>query len=44
MSLVTKQVLITGAAGFIGRHVAREFAKLGANIIGIDRREWSDWK
>lgn len=44
MSLVTKQVLITGAAGFIGRHVAREYAKLGANIIGIDRREWSDWK
>ena len=29
-------VLITGVAGFIGRHTAQYFSKMGANVIGID--------
>jgi len=38
------RVLITGAAGFIGRHVAREFSKKGWQVIGIGRGDWSDWR
>ena len=29
-------ILVTGAAGFIGSHVCEYFIKLGHNIIGID--------
>ena len=29
-------ILVTGAAGFIGSHVCEHFIKLGHNIIGID--------
>lgn len=32
-----KKVLITGAAGFIGRHVGYEFTKSGWYTLGIDR-------
>ena len=32
----TKNILITGIAGFIGYHVAKNLLKLGYNIIGID--------
>lgn len=38
-----KSVLITGAAGFIGRHVAREYACKGWHVIGIGRGDWPDW-
>jgi len=31
-----KTVVITGVAGFIGRHVARHFSREGWNVIGID--------
>jgi UDP-glucose 4-epimerase len=31
-----RTVLITGAAGFIGRHVVRHFAGLGYKIAGVD--------
>jgi UDP-glucose 4-epimerase len=37
-------VLITGAAGFIGRHVAAEYAKRGMRVIGMGRGDWSDWR
>lgn len=36
MSLSTKQILITGAAGFIGFHLARYFRKRGDFVIGLD--------
>lgn len=41
---MTKHVLITGAAGFIGRHVAREFASNGWHVTGIGRGDWSNWR
>ena len=33
-------VVITGAASFIGRHVAREFFEKGYYVIGIGRKSW----
>lgn len=30
-----RTVLVTGAAGFIGRHVARAYAREGAHVIGV---------
>lgn len=43
-----KSVLITGANGFIGRHVARHFAAHGWSVYGMGRGPWrhgspSDW-
>ena len=31
-----KKVLITGAAGYIGRHVVKEFLNMGYNVIASD--------
>ena len=31
-----KTILITGAAGFLGRHSAREFAQAGCRVVGVD--------
>jgi UDP-glucose 4-epimerase len=31
-----KTVIITGVAGFLGRHAARHFAQLGWRVIGVD--------
>lgn len=42
--LVPKSVLITGAAGFIGRHVAAEYATRGMRVIGMGRGDWTDWQ
>ena len=41
-------VLVTGANGFLGRHVARAFARKGHTVAGIghgnwEREEWSSW-
>lgn len=33
-------VLVTGARGFLGRHVAREFARRGWRVIGIGHGAW----
>ena len=33
-----EHALVTGAAGFIGSHVAAELLRLGARVTGIDRR------
>jgi len=34
-------VLITGAYGFIGRHLARHYAGAGASVVGIGHGTWS---
>ncbi len=31
-----KTVLLTGIAGFLGRHIARHFAQLGWRVVGVD--------
>ena len=36
------KVLVTGAAGFIGRHVAREFANQGWRVVGMGRGDGFD--
>ena len=33
---VTKKVLITGAAGFIGFHLAKRLLEMGAVVLGFD--------
>lgn len=35
-----KCVLVTGASGFIGRHVAKTFATIGCTVIGIGHANW----
>lgn len=37
ISLHAKRVLVTGAAGFIGRRVSEELRRGGAFVVGIDR-------
>lgn len=44
----TGTVLITGAYGFIGRHVARLYGEKGWKVTGMghgdwSRKEWNDW-
>ena len=41
-------MLVTGANGFLGRHVARHFARQGHTVVGIGhgswtREEWEAW-
>lgn len=38
-----KRVLITGAAGFIGRYVAKEFSSQGYEVVGIGRGKFTDY-
>jgi UDP-glucose 4-epimerase len=39
-------IVVTGAYGFLGRHVARLFAQKGYTVLGIGHGEWSreEWK
>lgn len=37
-----QRILITGAAGFIGRHVAAAYAKRGTHVTGIGRGEFAE--
>ena len=37
-----KKILITGAAGFIGRYAAKEFAQFGYRTIGVDWNQATD--
>lgn len=37
-----RTVLITGAYGFIGRHVARRFGEMGLRVIGVGRGAWPE--
>src|SRR5450755_1385388 len=41
-----KTIVVTGAHGFLGRHVARLFAKKGHTVLGIGHGEWSrqEWE
>jgi hypothetical protein len=43
---MVRQVTVTGAYGFIGRHVARRLAAAGWRVIGMGHGSWSreDWK
>jgi len=41
---MVKKVLVTGAAGFVGRYVAKEFSKVGAEVVGIGRGKFPDFK
>jgi UDP-glucose 4-epimerase len=39
-------ILVTGAYGFLGRHVARFFSRKGYTVLGIGHGEWakSEWE
>lgn len=45
---MAKNALVTGAYGFIGRHVARQLARAGWRVVGLGhgswiREEWQSW-
>lgn len=39
MKLDGKRILITGASGFVGRHLAEELGRQGAEVVTLDSRE-----
>lgn len=46
--MLNKSILVTGAHGFIGRHVAKHYSQLGWHVTGIGHGEWhknelSEW-
>jgi UDP-glucose 4-epimerase len=38
---MTRRVVVTGAHGFLGRHVARHFASVGWEVTGTGHGQWS---
>lgn len=38
MSLRSARILVTGAAGFLGRHLCRRLGHEGADVVGVSRR------
>jgi UDP-glucose 4-epimerase len=45
-SLIDQYVLVTGANGFLGRHVARLLSRRGKTVLGIGHGDWApdEWK
>jgi UDP-glucose 4-epimerase len=43
---MNKTIVVTGANGFLGRHVARLFAREGYTVLGIGHGEWlhDEWE
>lgn len=41
-----KRVLVTGASGFLGRHVARAWAERGHEVVGLGHGDWpeAEWQ
>ncbi|MDD5556314.1 MAG: NAD(P)-dependent oxidoreductase [bacterium] len=37
------KVLITGATGFLGTHIARKFLERGCRVVGLDRDDFYFW-
>ncbi len=42
MSLKGARILVTGAAGFLGRHLCRRLGTEGASVVGVSRRTFDD--
>ncbi len=44
--MATRNALVTGAAGFVGRHLSRQLAASGWKVIGIGHGAWlrDDWR
>lgn len=42
-NLVFERVLITGAAGFIGSHLADRFVSMGSEVLGLDNLLTGNW-
>ena len=40
---MTHKILVTGAGGFIGRHVTEILGKLGHDVMAMTRREFAEW-
>ena len=38
MKFINKTILVTGANGFIGRHLCKKLYLLGGNVIGLVRK------
>jgi UDP-glucose 4-epimerase len=38
---MSRRVIVTGAAGFVGRHVAKILARRGCQVVGIGHGTWS---
>ena len=36
MNKTSKKILVTGAAGFLGSHLAEQLSKMNHNVIGVD--------
>ena len=43
---MSELALVTGAFGFVGRHVARALAAEGAHVVGIGHGSWGrdEWR
>jgi len=49
MALRGKRILVTGASGFVGNHLAAELKRIGADVVPLDKQEQNpvdirDWQ